>query len=211
MSCQSNWLEMIFSCRFSLHFLYYERYWILFHMFQFSSVAQSCLTLQPHGLQHARLPCPSPLPELAQTQVHWVSNAFQPSHPLLSLSPLAFTLSQHQALFQGVSSSYQVAKALELQLQHTPSNEYSGLTSFRIDWFDLLAVQGTLKSLLQHYSSKESILWCSAFFMVQLFYGKTIVLTIRTFVGKLTFLLFNMLSMFFTAFIPRSKHLLKAI
>ena len=90
----------------------------------------------------------------------------------------------------------------------SPSNEYSALIFFRMDWLDLLAVQGTLKSLLQHHSSKESILWCSAFFMAQLFYGKTIVLTIRTFVGKLTFLIFNMLSMFVTAFIPRSKHLL---
>ena len=94
-----------------------------------------------------------------------------------------------------------------------PSNEYSGLTSFRIDWFDLLAVQGTLKSLLQHHSSKASILWCSAFFMVQLSYPymttrKIIALTRRTFVGKVMPLLFNMLSRLVIALLPRSKCLL---
>ena len=92
-------------------------------------------------------------------------------------------------------------------------NEYSGLISFRIDWFDLLAVQGTLKSLLQHHSSKESILQCSAFFMVQLSHsymttGKIIALTRRTFVSKVMSLFFNMLSTSVTAFLPRSKHLL---
>ena len=95
----------------------------------------------------------------------------------------------------------------------SPSSDYSGLISFRIDWFDLLAVQGTLKSLLQHHSLKASILWCSAFFMVQLSYlsmtsGKTIVLTIQTFVGKVMSLLFNMLSRFVITFLPRSKCLL---
>ena len=95
----------------------------------------------------------------------------------------------------------------------SPSNEYSGLISFRIDWLDLLAVQGTLKSLLQHHRSKASILQCSAFFMVQLSHlymttGKTIALTIQTFVGKVMSLLFNILSRFVIAFLPRSKHLL---
>ncbi|CAN0470004.1 unnamed protein product [Rangifer tarandus platyrhynchus] len=95
----------------------------------------------------------------------------------------------------------------------SPSNEYSGLISFRMDWLDLLAVQGTLKSLFQHHSSKASILWCSAFFIVQLSHpymttGKTIALTRRTFVGKVMSLLFNMLSRFVIAFLPRSKHLL---
>ena len=88
------------------------------------------------------------LSELTQTNVHWVSNAIQPSHALLSPST-AFNLSQHQCLFQWVCSLHQVTKVLKLQLQH-PFNEYSGLISFRIDWFDILAVQGTLKSLLQH-------------------------------------------------------------
>ena len=95
----------------------------------------------------------------------------------------------------------------------SPSNEYSGLISFRTDWFDLLAIQGTLKSLLQHHSSKTSILWHSAFFMVQLSHpymttGKTIVLTIQTLVGKVMSLLFNMLSRLVIAFLPRRKHLL---
>ena len=110
------------------------------------------------------------LPEFTQTQVHWVSDAIQPSHPLSSPSPPAFNLSHHQGLFQWVSSSYQVAKGLELCISFiiSPSNEYSGLISFRMDWLDLLAVQGTLKSLLQHHSSKASILPHSAFFIVQL-------------------------------------------
>ena len=95
----------------------------------------------------------------------------------------------------------------------SPSKEYSGLISFRIDWFDLLAVQGTPKSLLQNHSSKASILQCSAFFIVQLSYpymttGKTIALTRQTFVRKVMSLLFNMLTMFLIAFLPRSKRLL---
>ena len=102
---------------------------------------------------------------------------------------------------------------MELQLQHRPSNDYSGLISFRMDWFDLLAVPGTLKSLLQHHGSKESILLCSAFFMVQLSHpymitGKIITLTKWAFVGNAMSLLFNMLSRLVIAFLPRSKHLL---
>ena len=136
------------------------------------------------------------LPELAQTHTHSVGDAIQPSHPLLSSSLPAFNLSLHQGLFQWVSSSHQVAKGLELQLQHLSFQEYSGLISFRIDWFDLLAVQGTLKSLLQHHSSKASILGCSAFFIVQLSHpylttGKTIASTRRTFVSEVTSLLFE--------------------
>ena len=126
---------------------------------------------------------------ILKTHVHQVSDAIQPSHPLLSPSPPAFNLSQNQGLFQWVSSSNQVVKYWSLSFSISPSNEYSRLISFRMDWLDLLAVQGTLKSLLQHYSSKASILWCSAFFIVQLSHaymttGKTIVLTRWTFVGK---------------------------
>ena len=136
------------------------------------------------------------LPEFTQTYVHQVSDAIQPSHPLSSPSP-PFNLSQHLGLFKWVSSSHQVAKVLEFQLQHQLqqySNEYSGLIFFRMDWFDLLAVQGTLKRLLQHHSSKASILWCSAFFIVQpphpyMTTGKTIALTGQTFVGKVVYLL----------------------
>ena len=165
------------------------------------SVAQSCPTLcDPHGLQHSRLPCP-------QTHVHWVSDAIQPPYPLSSPSPPAFSLSQHQDLFQWVNSSYQVTK---VSFSISPSNEHPGLISFRIEWFDLLAVQGTLKSPLQHHSSKASILQHSAFFMVQLSHpymttGKTIALTIWIFVGKVMTLLSNMVSRFVTAFLPRSE------
>ena len=136
------------------------------------------------------------LPELAQTHVNQVGNAIQPSHPLSSPSPPALNLSQHQGLFKWVSSLHQVAKVLEFQLQHQSSeysNEYSGLISFRMDWSDLLAVQGTLKSLFQHHSSKASILWHSAFLIVQLSHPyittvKTTALTRWTFVDKVTFL-----------------------
>ena len=149
------------------------------------------------------------LREFTQTHVHWIGDTIQSSYPLSSHSPPAFNLSQHQGLLKWVSSSHQVAKVLEFQLQHQ-SNEHSGLISFRIDWLDLLAVQGTLKSLLQHNSS---ILWHSAFFIVQLSHpymttGKTTALTRRTFVGKVMSLLFNMLSRFVRALLPRSKCLL---
>ena len=138
---------------------------------------------------HHQLPEPTP--------VHWVCDAIQPSHPLSTSSP-AFSLSQHQGLFIWVSSSHQVAKYWSFNFSISPSNEYSGLISFRMDWLDLLAVQGTLKSL-QHHSSKASILQCSAFFTVQLSHpymttGKTIVLNRWIFVGKVMSLLFNMLS-----------------
>ena len=105
------------------------------------------------------------LSELALTHVHCVGNAFQPSHPLLSPSP-AFNFSQHHGHFQWIRFSHQVAKNWCFSI--TTSNEYLGLISFRIDWFDLLAVQGTLKNLLQHHSTKASILQHSALFMVQL-------------------------------------------
>ena len=127
-------------------------------------------------------------PELAQTYVHGVSDAIQPSCPLLSPSPPAFNLSQHHSLFQRVNSSDQLAKSV------SPSNEYSGLISFRIDWFDLLEVQGTLKSLLQYHNWKASSFQHSAFFMVHLFHpymtvGNTIAWTIWTFVSRVMSLL----------------------
>ena len=100
------------------------------------------------------------LPEFAQTPVHCVGDAIQPSYPLLSPSPPAFDLSQHQVLCLRWPKYYSFSFSI------SPSNEYSGRISFRIDWLDLLAVQGTLKSLLQHHSSKASILWHSAFFIV---------------------------------------------
>ena len=158
------------------------------------------------------LPVHHQLLELSQTHVHGVGDVIQSSYPLLPPSPPTFNLSQHQGLFQWVSSSHQLAKGLEFQLQHSPSNEYSGLISFRMDWLDILAVQGTLKSLLQHHSAKASILWHSAFFIVQLSHphmtpGKTIALTRQIFVGKVMSLLFNMLSRLVITFLPRSKRL----
>ena len=152
------------------------------------------------------------LPEYTQIQGHWVSDAIQPSYPLLSPSLPAPNPSQHQGIFQWVSSSLQVAKMLVFQLQHQ-SFQWIFKTSFRMDWLDLLAVQGRLKSLLQHHSSKASILQSSAFFIVQLSHpymttGKTIALTIWTFVSRVMSLFFNMLSMFVISFIPRNKHLL---
>src|SRR5574342_282107 len=102
------------------------------------------------------LPVHHQLPEFTQTHVHWVGDAIQPSHPLSSPSPPTFNLSQHQSLFQGVSSLHQVAKILEFQLNISASNEHSGLISFRMGWLDVLAVQGNLKNLLQHHSSKTS-------------------------------------------------------
>ena len=105
------------------------------------SVTKSCLTLQPHGLQHARPLCPCLL-EFAWVHVHWIGDAIQPSHPLPPFSPFAFNLYQQQGLFQWVSSSHQVAKVLELQLRISPSHEYSGLVSFRIDWYELLQSKG---------------------------------------------------------------------
>ena len=108
------------------------------------------------------------LPELAQSHVRQVCDAIQPSHPLSSPSPPAVNLPQHQGLSSESVLHIRWPKDWNFSFNISPSNEYSGLMSFRIDWLDLLAVQGTLKSLLQHYSSKTSILWPSAFFMVQL-------------------------------------------
>ena len=134
---------------------------------QFSSVTQLCPTLcDPIDCSMPGFPVPYQLPELTQTHVHRVGDAIQPSHPLLCPSPPTFNFSQHRGLFQWVSSSHQVAIYWSLNFSINPSNEYSGLISFRMDWLDLLAVQGTLKSLLQHYSSKASILQRSTFFIV---------------------------------------------
>ena len=161
------------------------------------------------------LPVHHQLPEFTQTHVHCVSDAIQPSHPLWSPSPPTFHLSQHQGLFQRVSSSQQVVKVLGSQLQHQ-SFQWIFKTDFLLDWLVWsLAVQGTLKSLLQHHSSKALILQRSAFFIVQLSHpdmtaGKTIALTRRTFVGKVMSRLFNMLSRLVMAFLPSSKRLLSS-
>ena len=133
--------------------------------------------------------------ELTQTHTHRVGDAIQPSHPLSSLSLPAFNHYQQQGLFQWVGSLHQVAKVLELLLQHQSFHEYSGLISFRIDWLDLLAVQRALKGLLLDHSSKASNPQHLAFFIVQLSYpymttGKIKALTIYIFVGKVMSLLF---------------------
>ena len=138
-----------------------------------------------------------------------------PSNHLILSSPSlpAFDLSQHQGLFQWVNSSHQVATVLEFQLQHQSFQWIFRTYSLRIEWLDLLAVQVTLKSLLQHHSSKASVLQCLAFFIVQLSHpytttGKTIALTRWTFVGKVVSLLFNILYSLVIAFLPRCERLL---
>ena len=139
-------------------------------------------SLWPRGLQHPRLPCPSPTPRACSTHVHLIGDAIQPSHPLLSPSPPAFNLSQHQGLSNESALCIRWPKCWSFSFSISPSNEYSGLISLRMDWLDLLAVQGTLKSILHYHSSKASILQRSAFFMVQFSHpymttGKTIALT----------------------------------
>ena len=179
--------------------------------FNFSIVSDS---LRPHGLEHTRPPCPSPTPGVYPNSCpsSWWC------HPTISFSvvPLSSCLQSFPAsgsfpMSQLFASGSQSIGSFSFNI--SPSDEYSGLISFRIDWFDLFAVQGTLKSLLQHHSSKASVLWRSAFFTVQLSHpymttGKTIALTRWTFVGKVMSLLFNMLSKLVIAFLPRSKCLL---
>ena len=184
---------------------------VLFSSVQFSRSVVSD-SLWPHGLQHARVPCPSATPGIHPNSCplsRWchptISSSVTPFSPCPQSFPASgcFPMSQ---LFASGSQSIGVSAS-----SYSPSSEHSGLISFRMNWLDLLAVQGTLKSLLQHPASKASILWCSAFFIVQLSYpcmttGKTIALTRQTFVGKVMSLLFNMLSRLVITFLPRSKH-----
>ena len=142
------------------------------------------------------LPVHHQLPEFIQTHVHQVSDAIQPSHPLSSPSPPDPNPSQHQVFSNESTLRMRWPNYWSFSFSISPSNEHPGLISLRMDWLDLLAVQGTLKSLLQHHSSKASILQHSAFFIVQLSHpymttGKTIALTRQTFVGKVKSLLFN--------------------
>ena len=170
-------------------------------------------SLPPHGVQHARLPCPSPSPRACSNSCPWSWWC----HPIISSSVFPFSscfLSLPAPGFFPITGSlHQGPKYWSFSFSISPSNEHPGLISFRMDWLDLLAVQSTLKNLLQHSSSKASILWHSGFFTVQLSHpyvtiGKTIALTIRTFVGKVMALLCNTLSWFVSSFLPRSKHLL---
>ena len=157
---------------------------------QFSSVAQSCPTIcDPMNHSTPGLPVHHQLPEFTQTHVHRVHDAIQPSHPLSSPSPPAPNPSQHQSLFHESTLCMRWPKYWSFSFSIIPSKEHPGLISFRMDWSDLLAVQGTLKSLLQYHSSKASILRHSAFFTVQLPHpymttGKTIALTRRTLLAK---------------------------
>ena len=177
--------------------------------FSHSAVSDS---LRPHGLQHTRPPCPSPIP-----------GAYPNSCPLSQCHP---TISYSVVPFSSCLQSFPASGSFQMSQFFTSGGQSTGVSasesvlpmntnehSFRMDWLGLLAVQGTLKSLLQHHSSKASILRCSAFLAVQLSHpymttGKTIALTRWTFVGKVMFLLFNMLSRFVINFLPRNKHLL---
>ena len=166
-------------------------------------------SLWHHGLQHARSPCPLPTPGVYLNSCplsRWCHPTISSSHPLLlppSIFPRIRVFSNESLL------CIRWPKYWSFNFNISPSNEHPGLISFRMDWLDLLAVQGTLKSLPQHWSSKASIFWCSAFFMVQLSYPyratwKTIAFTRWTFVSKVMSLLFIMLSRFVVAFLPRS-------
>ena len=182
---------------------------------QFSSVTQLCPTLwDPMDCSTARLPCPSPTPG-------GYSNSCSSSwwcHPTILSSVVPF--SSQSSIFpsiRGFSNESALCnrwpKYWSFSFNTSPSNEHLGLIAFSMNWLGLLAVQETLKSLLQRHSSKALILWCSSFFTVQLSHpymttGKTIALTRRTFVGKVTSLLFNMLPRLVITSLPRSKHLL---
>ena len=176
---------------------------------QFSSVqfSRSVVSdsLRPHESQHARPPCSSPTPRVHSDSCpssQWchpaISSSVVPFSSCLQSLPASESFPMSQFFASG-GQSFRVSASI------SPSSEYSGLISFRVDWLDLLAVQGTLKSLLQHHSPKASILWCSAFFMVQLSHPymttrKNTALTRQTFVGKVISLLFNMLSKFVLTF-----------
>ena len=185
-------------------------------MYQFSSVAQSCPTIcDPMDCSMPGFPVHHQLLELAHIHVHRVGDAIQPSHPLLSPSLLLLpSIFPSIRVFSNESAlRIRWPKYWSFSFSIIPSKEIPGLISFRMDWMDLLAVQGTLKSLLQPHSSKASILQCSAFFMVKLSHpymttGENIALTRWTFVGKVMSLLFNMLSRLVIAFLARNKCLL---
>ena len=181
------------------------------HSVQFSCSVVSD-SLRPHELQHTRPPCPSPTPGVHPNPCpssRWC-------HPTILSSVIPFSPCPQSLPASGsfpMSLRMRWPKYWSFSFNISPSNEHPGLISLRMDWLDLLAVQGTSKSLLQHHSSKVSILRRSAFFIVQLSHpymttGKTITLTRRTFVGKVMSLLFNMLSRLVITFLPRSKHLL---
>ena len=170
-------------------------------------------SLRPHESQQARPPCPSPTPRVYSNPCpsSWMpSNHLILCRPLFLLPPIPPNI---RAFCNESTLHMRWPKYWSFSFSISPSNEHLGLISFRMDWLDLIAVQGTLKSLLQHHSSKSSIFRRSAFFTVQLSHlymttGKIIALTRWTFVGKIMSLLFNMLSRLVITFLPRSEHLL---
>ena len=183
---------------------------MVIHLVHFSHSVVSN-SLPPHELQHTKLPCPSPAPGACSNSCpsNWWCHPCIPS----SVIPFSSCLQSFPASGGSFPMSQFFTSGGHMSFSLSPSNEYSGLISFWIDWFDLLAVQGTLKSLFQHRSSKASVVWRSAFFMVQLSFPymtieKTIALTRWNFVGKVMSLLFNMLSRFVIVFLPRYKCLL---
>ena len=178
--------------------------------FSYSVMSDS---LRPHESQHARPPCPSPTPGVYSNSCPsswWCHPTISPCHPLLLLPSVLFCI---RVLSNESVLCIRWPKYWSFSFSISPSNEYSGLIFFRMNWFHLLAVQGTLKSLLQHHISKASLLQVSAFFMVQLSLsymttGKTIALTRQTFVDQIMSLLFNMLPRLVIAFLPMNKYLL---
>ena len=206
---QPNNINNCYSSSFHCRFLVY------LHLHCFCcccSIFKSCPTFcDPMDYSIPGHPVLHCLPEFVQTHIHWVGDAIQPSHLLLPLSPSALNLSQHQGLSSEPAHHIRWPKYWSFSFSISPSSEYSGVISFRIDLFDLDCLE-TLRSLLQHRNSKASILWLSAFFMVQLSHpymttGKNTAFTIQNFVGKVTSLLFNTLSRFVIAFLSRSKYI----
>ena len=208
-TCIINLLQKLINCSFFIPLSLLKA----FSSVQFSHSVVSN-SLQPHEPQHTRPPCPSPTPGVYSNSCP----SSQWCHPAISSSVDPFSSCTQSLLASG---SFPMSQLFSWRGQSTgvfsfsisPSNEHPGLISFRMDWLDLLAVQGTLKSLLQQHSSKASVLWHSAFFTVQLSHpymttGKTIALTRRTFVGKVMSLLLNMLSKLVITFLPRRKRLL---
>ena len=203
--------QVLFSTMIKLYLPLF--FFFFFYSSHFSSVSHSCLTLcNPMDCSTPGLPVHHQLPEFTQTHVHRVSDAI---NRLILCCPIFFLTSIFPTfrVFSNESVLHIMwPKYCSFSFSISPSNEHPGLISFRMDWLDLLAVQGTLKRLLQLHSSKVSVLWCSAFFTVQLSHPymttwKAIAWTRWTFVGKVTSLLFNMLSRLVITFLPTSKEL----